>query len=198
MSSLSELPAQLKTGQEFLTYGNQNLKLKLIDFWRWSVSDIVSNATRGRFAEFIVAAALESDFAAVRDEWSAYDLIYADKIKIEVKSAAFLQSWSQKDFSKISFSIRPTKHWDRLTNKQAEFAARQADIYVFCLLKHKDKSTLNPLNLDQWEFYVLSTEALNNYKRSKVCITLNSLQKLTAPVSHEILKDTILKQFIQN
>jgi len=28
---------------------------------------------------------------------------------------------------------------------------------VFCVLKHKDQATLNPLDLSQWDFYVLST-----------------------------------------
>jgi hypothetical protein len=31
-------------------------------------------------------------------------------------------------------------------------------LYVFCLLAHKDKSTLDPLNMDQWQFFVLATE----------------------------------------
>lgn len=162
MSEFEKLTFQPKTGDEPLTFKNQNLDVKLIDFWRWSVSDIVSNATRGRFAEFIVATALGIDQTIVRDEWSAYDLTSPEGIKIEVKSASYLQSWFQNDYSKISFSIRPTKHWDSLTNKQAELAMRQADIYVFCLLKHKDKKTLNPMNLEQWEFYVTSTETLNN------------------------------------
>ena len=36
-----------------------NVNYKVIDFWKWSVSDLVSNATRGRLAEFIVAKALK-------------------------------------------------------------------------------------------------------------------------------------------
>ena len=55
---------------------------------------------------------------------------------------------------------------------------RQADVYVFCLLKHKDQETINPLNLDQWVFYVLATKKLNESVGSQKTITLSSLEKL--------------------
>lgn len=191
---LGKLLVEEKTGEERLTYDNQILDFKLIDFWRWSVSDIISNATRGRFAEFIVATALQIDLKTIRDEWSAYDLNSPEGIKVEVKSAAYLQSWFQKDYSNISFSIRTAKSWDSLTNKQSENSERHADIYVFCLLKHKDKKSLDPMNLDQWEFYVTSTKTLDNYTRSKTSITLPSLQKLTKAVDYDSLRNAILEQ----
>ncbi|MBK9250286.1 MAG: hypothetical protein IPM69_19795 [Ignavibacteria bacterium] len=64
----------IKTGNEQLFDNSKQLGFSLFDFWRWSVSDILSNATRGRFAEFIVATATGIDMTAVRDEWGAYDL----------------------------------------------------------------------------------------------------------------------------
>jgi len=60
-------------------------------------------------------------------------------------------------------------------------------VYVFCLLHHEDKQTVQPLNLDQWEFYVLATEQLNKYARSQHSITLNSLKRLTTSVDYENL-----------
>jgi hypothetical protein len=47
----------LKTGNEPLTVNGQKLDKSLLDFWRWNSSDLLSNATRGRLAEFIVASA---------------------------------------------------------------------------------------------------------------------------------------------
>jgi hypothetical protein len=194
-NELGKIPIEIKTGEEILTFNNHNTGLKLIDFWKWSVSDIISNATRGRFAEFIVASALNIDLTIVRDEWSAYDLTSPEGIKIEVKSASYLQSWFQRDFSKISFSIKEARHWDSLTNKQASTASRQSDVYVFCLLKHKDQGTLNPMNIEQWEFYVLSTLAISNYKRSKSSITLKSLQNLTPPITYDKLRQVIIDRY---
>ncbi len=120
MTSLDKIVTEPKTGEERLICNNQSTEVKLIDFWRWSVSDIVSNATRGRFAEFIVATALNIDLNVVRDEWSAYDLISPEGIKIEVKSASYLQSWFQRNFSLISFSIKAARYWDSATNKQGK------------------------------------------------------------------------------
>ena len=147
---LPQIDIKVKSGQEQLTSNGSTIGIKLIDFWKWSVSDLVSNATRGRFAEFIVASALGINMENVRDEWSAYDLISPEGIKIEVKSAAYIQSWAQKDLSKISFSIKAARYWDRSTNIQDPTPSRPSDFYVFCLLKHQDQPTLDPMNLDQW------------------------------------------------
>jgi hypothetical protein len=191
MSSLDHIPPIIKTGDEPLTFQDESLNFKLLDFWRWSVSDILSNATRGRLAEFIVATATGIDIREVRDEWGAYDLLTPDGIKLEIKSAAYLQSWQQSIFSAISFSTKLARHWDTLTNKRAEVPQRHADVYVFCLLKHEDKQTVNPLNLDHWDFYVLATHELNNYTRSQHSITLTSLQKLTNKLSYKDLYSII-------
>jgi hypothetical protein len=51
----------LKTGNEPLTANGQKLDKSLLDFWRWNSSDLLSNATCGRLAEFIVASALGVD-----------------------------------------------------------------------------------------------------------------------------------------
>jgi hypothetical protein len=48
----------------------------------------------------------------------AYDLITSTGIRIEVKSSAYLQSWSQKRLSTISFSISPARYWDRNGKKK--------------------------------------------------------------------------------
>jgi len=61
---------------------------------------------------------------------------------------------------------------------------RQADVYVFALLFHKDKNTGNPLDISQWEFFVLPTKVLDQRERSQYSITLPSLKKLTKSVSY--------------
>jgi hypothetical protein len=162
------------------------------------VSDILSNATRGRFAEFIVATATNIDISKCRDEWDAFDLMTPDGTKLEIKSAAYLQSWFQRAFSKISFRTRPSLYWDSSINTWSKMKKRHADVYVFCLLYHDNKETINPLNLNQWEFYVLATKELNEYTRSQHSITLKSLQGLTQPVSYEKLDSEIKSRHALN
>lgn len=198
MTFLGKLQPTLKTGQERLSFNEENLGFTLLDFWRWSVSDLLSNATRGRFAEFIVATATNIDIKQIRDEWGAFDLETADGIKIEVKSAAYLQSWEQNRLSKISFSTRLSKPWDWEIDKRSSIARRSADVYVFCLLHHDNKQTVDPLNLNHWEFYVLATEELNNYTRSQHSITLKSLQGLTEAVGYDKLDQEIRRKYALN
>ncbi|MGY3055723.1 hypothetical protein ACVWYG_003944 [Pedobacter sp. UYEF25] len=129
----------------------------------------------------------------LRDEWDAYDITTPTGVKIEVKSAAYIQSWGQKAFSKISFSIKKARFWDDESNRRIADARRSADIYIFCHLKHQDQKTIDPLKMEQWDFYVLPTIRLDNYTRSQHSITINSLRNLTEPVMYKDLKLEIEK-----
>jgi len=62
----------LKRGNEPLTVNGQKLDKSLLDFWSWNSSDLLSNATRGRHAEFIEASELDVDLIGSRDERDAY------------------------------------------------------------------------------------------------------------------------------
>lgn len=197
MKDLREIKADPKTGTEKITDNGTETEYNLLDFWRWSVSDILSNATRGRFAEFIVGTAIGINPLNLRDEWGAYDLTTDDGIKIEVKSASYIQSWNQKQLSKISFSIKKARYWDAVNNMQGGEPKRHADIYVLCHLKHIEQRTINPLKMEQWDFYVLPTFRLDNYKRSQSSITINSLRKLTEPKNYSELKTEIEKAYIE-
>jgi hypothetical protein len=185
---------QPRPGNEPLHFDGNDLGVSVIDFWRWSASDLLSNATRGRFAEFIVAKALDIPFDLIRDEWGAYDLLTPDEIKVEVKSAAYIQSWYQEKLSNISFKVPKTRSWSPETNKQAQETRRQADVYVFALLAHTDQVTIDPLNLNQWQFFVLPTEILNSRTRSQHSITYRSLVNLSGgSVMFNELKNAVQK-----
>ena len=198
MERLDKIIVKQKNGNENLIYNNNKLEWKLIDFWKWSVSDLLSNATRGTFAEFIVATTMEIDLSNIKEEWNAYDLETKDGIKIEIKTSAYLQTWYQKDYSKIVFSIKSSYSWNAKTNKLLEVKSRPSDVYVFCLLKHKDKRTVNPLNLDQWTFYVVSTNKINKYHGNKKTINLKSLEQMTKGVDYSKIKEMVQKEYLEN
>ena len=161
----------------------------ILSFWQWSSSELLGNALRGVLAEFIVASAIDV-LEKPREEWDAYDLVTKQGLKIEIKSSSYLQSWKQTGLSKILFGIRPTIDW----KDKKEELKRQADIYVFCVLSHKDKNTVNPLNLNQWDFYILDTEILNTKIPNQKTITLSSLLKLNpVKVKYSELKNEISK-----
>ncbi|KXG77113.1 hypothetical protein [Thermotalea metallivorans] len=167
-----------KSGDEqFLNAGDDAYTLR--DFWAWAYSDLVGNTERGRLAEFIVAMALGIT-EGISVSWDKYDLLSKEGIRVEVKSSAYLQSWEQQSLSKISFGIQPTYGWDSVSNKFDAEKKHQSDVYVFCLLKHIDQDTLDPLDLSQWEFYVLPTAVLNKTVPEQKTITLNSLLDIGA------------------
>ncbi len=148
-----------------------------MSFWQWSASDLVSNALRGRLAEFLVAQAL-GIADGVRAEWDAYDLRTPNGLTIEVKSGAYIQSWGQKALSAISFDIAPTRCWEAVTNVLSNESRRQADLYVFALLAHREKATIDPMNVSQWEFFVLPAAVLNERLPEQKQIGLAALLKL--------------------
>jgi len=112
MPHLPPIETARKTGTEEFRAGETSLGFDLQDFWSWSVSDLVSNATRGILAEYLVARALGLEVDSVRREWDAFDHRTPEGTKVEVKSAAYIQTWRQKDFSNIMFRVPPTRGWD--------------------------------------------------------------------------------------
>ncbi|MGQ9717931.1 MAG: hypothetical protein ACUVR6_09650, partial [Anaerolineae bacterium] len=127
----------------------------------------------------------------VREEWSAFDLITPEGITVEVKSAAYIQSWSQRNLSSITFRTPKTRAWNADTNVQEKEPRRQAQVYVFALLAHQDKSSIDPLNVDQWKFFVVPTAVLDARTRSQHLITLRSLEKLSRAFSYDELRDAV-------
>ena len=70
---------------------------------------------------------------------------------------------------------------------------RQADIYVFCVLAHKEPETLDPLNLDQWEFYILPTSVLNEKCSTQKTIGLARLLTLgPTAVKYDGIADAVV------
>lgn len=192
MENLSGIDVTRKSGDEPFVLNGEPLPLRLLSFWQWSASDIVGNAMRGILAEYIVTSAVGAA-DGVRTEWDAYDVATAEGIKIEVKSGAYIQSWEQKRYSNIQFGIRPTQGWNADTNEYTKEIVRQADVYVFCVLKHKDQKTLNPLDLEQWDFYVLSTNVLNDSVGPQKTISLKRLENLNPRVvGYKDLRASIL------
>ena len=57
---------------------------------------------------------------------------------------------------------------------------------MFALLHHMDRPTLDPMNLDQWEFYILPTEVLN--ARAQQSITLGALRLIESRLTYAELR----------
>lgn len=130
----------------------------VVDFWRFAMSDLRMNNTRGYLAEFLVAKALGLNDVR-RVEWDSYDLLLG-QVRIEVKSSAYLQAWDQPRLSRISFSgLRGTRYHARHGYDPAG-KVLNAHVYVFCVQTATTHETYNPVDLEQWSFYVVKRSDL--------------------------------------
>ncbi|MDG2305284.1 MAG: hypothetical protein P8R42_11640 [Candidatus Binatia bacterium] len=116
---------------QFSSPGSGPLDLRLIDFWRWFNSDLVSNTARGILAELLVGSTLGCA-DGVRQEWAAWDLKTPTAVTVEVKSAAYIQTWHQDRLSTISFDIAPKQAWNPETDEWSAQKRRHA-IQGLCL-----------------------------------------------------------------
>jgi hypothetical protein len=149
----------------------------LCDFWAWAGSDLLHNAYRGQLAEYLVARALGCASGA-RPGWDEFDLSTPDNVRVEVKSSAYIQSWQQARPSTPSFSIRPARRYGE--DGREDELRRHSDVYVFALLHHSDRATVDPLDLAQWAFYPLATSVLDRVCPSQKTIALGALVALGA------------------
>lgn len=171
------------------------------DYWRWAHSELNSNAERGKFAEYLVSLALDCA-GGTSEEWGAYDILWeAERVKVEVKTSAYIQVWGQKALSIPSFSTRPSRAWNPEDNTYEEAVRRQADVYVFALenCTIQDMVNPNPLDLSQWEFYVLPTSKLDE-RGTQGSISLPQLAALGARkvIELEDLADAVREAATEN
>lgn len=176
-----------RSGGERLTFNGTPTGRLLGDYWAWNSSDLLVNTERGSFSEFIVSAALGLDLSGTKEDWGPYDVSFPyqwvrgterrDEVRIEVKSAAYLQSWERDKLSSIIFSIRPARAWDPRVGYYGDLK-RQSDLYVFCLYAQTDRAKADPLALDDWTFYILPTERLDQRCGDQKTIGLKSLLAL--------------------
>jgi hypothetical protein len=185
--------------------GNELFKDKdfsVLEFWQYGFSNLNSNVLRGSLAEFIIENLLKNkNEIGVRNPWGDYDILYKNK-KIEVKCSSYLQDWDQKEYSKINFSGLKSKnlYWSSAVAPFNNDNTKnyKADIYVLCLVNHKDTETLNLLDLNQWSFYILKKEQLKDISNNGNSISLIKLEKNNVtPTEHKEVKnrlDEIIKE----
>ena len=171
------MSVSLKTGDEPFRSGSQVLQATVLDYWRWSGSDLMNNRGRSILGEFLVAMALGLE-KEPRLEWNGYDL-KMDGLKIEIKTSSAKQSWPQSKPSPIRFDIAPQKYaWDAETDTTDYEEKRHADVYVFCELHGDD-----PLDTAGWTFYVVSTAVLDQRLPNQKSIGVKPLRNLDPTIS---------------
>jgi len=181
-----------QSGAEPFRCRGRALGLTLLDFWKWSESDLLNALTRARLAEFIVAAALDAHAVGPRDEHSSLELVTPDGVEVRVKSSSFLKSFHQRDLSKVVFI--PQVRTTRSDAGNGQHSPYRAQVYVFALLDHVERATVDPLDLGQWRFFVPPTSKLEALVAEQRAVTVPTLDALAAgSVSYEDLRAAVRK-----
>lgn len=125
-----------------------------------------------------------------RVEWDAVDHVFEGR-GVEVKSGAYVQSWSQARPSRIVFDIAPKRTLDLNTNTYSDLPIRPAAVYVFCLWPEMDRE-ICPTDLTQWRFWVLCTARIQQAFGAQKSVGLTAIQKIAPSCDHTGLRDAVI------
>ena len=161
-----------KTGTEQFTDNGKPIGLSVLDFWKFSYSELNSDP-RDDIAEYLVSIALDKTEPYNKRNWTLFDIEYGDK-RIEVKSTSYYQTW--RTDGKVSkqrcFSIRKAM---ATGDKEPK---RQSDVYVFCLLNGETEAEADPLKLENWDFYIVPTKVIDEKCGDNKTVSLARIKRL--------------------
>ncbi len=147
-------------GIEKFKFNDKELEFGMLEYWQFHYSNIYN--LHDTIAEFIVAQALEINKAQNDQYWTLWDISYRGK-RIEVKETSYYHSFNANgSISKQRiFGIRKTNGSYDFEKAGTSDFCRQNDVYVFCLNTGYDEESSYPLNLNNWEFYIVPTAFIN-------------------------------------
>jgi hypothetical protein len=192
MGTFVRTSLKIDPNTKFKNYTSLSDNLLVSDFWQWAYSDLLQNTTRGVLAEYIVAVLLGVD-TTPRNPWLPYDLKLADGTTVEVKTMSRLQAWAQKQLSEPKVVISARRSWDPNTGIMEQPPTFNADFYVICYFTCEDHSVANPLDLEQWAFFILDKKEVCKILEKSRSISLKILDKMNRkPVKAQDVLSEIL------
>ena len=178
-------------GKEKFVSQNKELEFGMLEFWCSKFSNIYN--IQEYIAEFLVEQALGIEKSHNTEYWTLFDILYKD-YRIEIKETGYYHPWNENgkisEMRRFGITKANSKYENKDTNNIYE---RQNDIYVFCLNVGKTKETSNPLNIDNWEFYIVPTKTINEVCKNNKSIGLNKVQKIATKVNYFEIKEYIDK-----
>ncbi|MCI6189593.1 MAG: hypothetical protein MR691_06560 [Clostridium sp.] len=161
---IKQINIEKKSGREVFRYNNRSLSYNLKNFWSFQYSNLISSKIRDNISKFIVAKALNITDRKF-EYFDGHDLTSKEGIPIDVRSASYITSLGEEPFKEIEFKIY----------KNGDIKKLYGFIYVFCLLSHRTKEGLDPLDINQWEFYITTRSNLEKILNGDEKITLKKL-----------------------
>lgn len=170
MDELSDETTWLRPSTASPLQGNEpfvGLDATVCDFWRWAFSDLRDNTTRGILAEYLVRQAV-GDTRPMRIGWDNFDVLAPDGTTVEVKASAYLQGWSQRSLSKLSFGRVRGRAFDADRNEFGVEPEVRADVFVFAVQTQIDPMLYDMLDINHWRFWVVTSGAVRDHAGKSV------------------------------
>lgn len=163
-------------GKEKFTFDGKDTGFDMLDFWRFQFSNIYN--LQEYIAEFLVAKALGINEAYNTEYWTLYDIPYREK-RIEVKQTSYYHPWNKdgKVSSQRYFGITKANSSYEDSSEENRYE-RYNDIYVFCLNTGNTKEESYPLNINNWEFYIVPTSFINEHCGDNKTISLSRIRNM--------------------
>jgi hypothetical protein len=168
----------------------------VLDFWSWAFSDLRQNSVRGHLAEYIVGLALGVRLT-VRSAWDDYDLLVPagtvarGPVRLQVKSAAYLQAWGQRKLSAITFGGLRRRPFPWSADQGfvlGETKCPKADVFVFAIETARRHDDYDPLEINQWAFRVLPAHLI-----TQDTLSLGTLSRLASEVTFYGLAEAVTR-----
>ena len=126
------------------------------------------------------------------------DIKLGDGTTVEIKCSAHLQPKREGKLEPMPPKFDISKKTWAWSNRRGDWLpqpvapVRWADIYVLCLEKETDPDSYNPLDLSQWEYFVIPTFRLNEeFPDQKTVPLCRLLQKRFRSVGFDRLRPEI-------
>lgn len=152
-----------------------NISLSLTKFWQWAYSDLSYIISNPILAEYIVSSAVGTISTRYnRTICHPYKIITKHGYLVDVKSAAYVQSYDAEHPEQISFLLAST------VDETGDFKSApqsNSDLFIFCLYKALSMDQ-SPFDINLWDFYIISTKVLNEKIPNRKSITLSRLKTL--------------------
>lgn len=175
------------TGKTPFTANGKELGFTLADFWEYQYTNVYD--LQEYIAEFLVGKALGLQHSMNTDGWTLFDMKYRGK-RIEVKETAYFHSWQEAlaggKISKVrGFDIHKAH---KMYKDPTSELVRNNDIYVFCLNTGDTRETSNPMCMENWEFYVVPTDVINEKCKENKSVSLGRVRSFTTACTYDQLK----------
>ena len=184
---------ELLNGTEPFVMNGKSVGFNMLDFWKFEFSNIYD--MQDEISEFIVAKALEIDVPYNKEMWTLCDIMYRDK-RIEVKETSYYHPWNKDGqvSEQRAFGITKANSIYEKPDEENKYE-RQNDLYIFCVVNGNTREESNPLNLNNWDFYIVPTSVINEKCKDNKTISLSRIQNMGyRPFDFSKIKEEVDKQ----